>query len=153
MTRAARRRVDVVIPTIGRESLRTLLEALAPQADAFDGRIVLVDDRRDASTPLPGVDGDLRDRIDVVQSRAAGPAAARNLGWRAASAEWIAFLDDDVEPPEGWALGLDEDLDALPADVAASQGRIHVPLPTDRAPTDWPATRRQGRRRTPRRSR
>jgi hypothetical protein len=137
MTRAARRRVDVVIPTIGRESLRTLLEALAPQAEAFDGRIVLVDDRRDASEPLPGIDGELRDRIDVVPGRAAGPAAARNLGWRAASAPWIAFLDDDVEPPEGWALALVDDLEALPADVAASQGRIHVPLPADRAPTDW----------------
>jgi hypothetical protein len=137
MTPAAGRRVDVVIPTIGRDSLRTLLEALAPQADAFDGRIVLVDDRRDASTPLPGVDGELRDRIDVIQGRAAGPAAARNLGWRAASAEWIAFLDDDVEPPDRWALALVEDLVALSHDVAASQGRIQVPLPDDRAPTDW----------------
>jgi hypothetical protein len=32
-----------------------------------------------------------------------GPAAARNLGWRVARAELIAFTDDDtVPPPTGW---------------------------------------------------
>lgn len=36
-----------------------------------------------------------------------GPAAARNVGWRATSARWVCFLDDDVEPgprsPAVWA--------------------------------------------------
>jgi histidinol-phosphate phosphatase family protein len=73
----------------------------------------------------------------VVPGRAAGPAAARNLGWRRATAEWVAFLDDDVVPGPGWLAALAHDLDRLPAGVAASQGRVRVPLPAGRRPTDW----------------
>src|SRR5215211_1299067 len=68
---------------------------------------------------------------------AAGPAAARNAGWRRASAEWVAFLDDDVVPSPSWLADLAADLEGLGADVAASQGRIVVPMPEGRRPTDW----------------
>ncbi len=49
----------------------------------------------------------------------------------------MAFLDDDVLPSNGWRRQLAHDLASLPSTVAASQGRIAVPLPPDRAPTDW----------------
>ncbi|MDB5113548.1 MAG: HAD-superfamily hydrolase subfamily, partial [Chloroflexi bacterium] len=47
---------DLVIPTLGRSSLAHLLEALAARP-AFPGRILLVDDRRDPSSPLPAGGG------------------------------------------------------------------------------------------------
>jgi len=40
--------------------------------------------------------------IDVVEGRGAGPAAARNAGWRRASGQLVAFTDDDCEPDPGW---------------------------------------------------
>jgi histidinol-phosphate phosphatase family protein len=52
-------------------------------------------------------------------------------------APWVAFLDDDVVPEPGWAAALRADLRDLPGDVAATQGRVRVPLPSDRRPTDW----------------
>src|SRR5690606_16227088 len=64
------------------------------------------------------------------------PSAARDLGWRTASSPWVAFLDDDVVPSPTWAADLRQDLLALSPDVAGISGRIHVPLPTDRPPTD-----------------
>ncbi len=70
----------------------------------------------------------------VVAGPARGPAAARNVGWRAARAEWVAFLDDDVLPPPDWREALERDLRAA-GDAGATQGRIVVPVP-DR-PTDW----------------
>jgi histidinol-phosphate phosphatase family protein len=73
----------------------------------------------------------------VLRGAGRGPAAARNLGWRAAAAEWIAFLDDDVLPPKDWARLLAADLRELSPAVAASQGRVSVPLPGGRRPTDW----------------
>jgi histidinol-phosphate phosphatase family protein len=79
----------------------------------------------------------LADRLRVVRGRAAGPAAARNLGWRMATAAWVAFLDDDVEPGPAWLADLEADLAALPPEVAGSQGRLRVPLPAGRRPTDW----------------
>jgi histidinol-phosphate phosphatase family protein len=77
--------------------------------------------------------------VRVVRGYGRGPAAARNRGWRAvdASVEWIAFLDDDVELPRDWARLLAADLAACTPEVGATQGRICVPLPPDRRPTDW----------------
>lgn len=128
---------DIVIPTLGRPSLARLLDALGAQVHALPGQIVLVDDRRDSRTALPGIADALASAIRVVRGPAAGPAAARNVGWRSSDAGWIAFLDDDVEPPAEWAEALGDDLAALPDDVGASQGRIRVPHPADREPTDW----------------
>ena len=122
---------DVVIPTVGRPSLARLLAALA--AEPPPGRVIVVHDGEpDASLPAePGLS------YNVVEGPRRGPAAARNTGRRAARAEWIAFLDDDVVPEPGWAARLLEDLRGLAPGVAGSQGRIVVPLPHDRAPTDW----------------
>jgi hypothetical protein len=130
---------DLVVPTVGRESLARLLGALAAAAGPAPGRVLLVDDRRDRSTPLlrSGPPPALADRLRVVAGRAAGPAAARNLGWRLATAPWVAFLDDDVEPGPAWLAELEADLAGLPPDVAGSQGRLRVPLPAGRRPTDW----------------
>jgi hypothetical protein len=48
----------------------------------------------------------------------------------------VAFLDDDVVPPADWSARLADDLRVGP-DVAGVQGRLVVPLPSGRAPTDW----------------
>jgi histidinol-phosphate phosphatase family protein len=124
---------DVVVPTVGRESLVRLLDALASGSVPVPGRVLVVDDRRDRGRPLP-VAGS---RVEVVPGRAAGPAAARNLGWRRARAGWVAFLDDDVVPGPTWVADLLADLRGLPREVAATQGRLVVPMPTGRRPTDW----------------
>jgi HAD superfamily hydrolase (TIGR01662 family) len=128
---ASVRRFDIVIPTVGRPSLSRLLEALEPQLAGNRVRVYVVDDRRRPSAPLS-----LPAFATAVRGAGAGPAAARNVGWRAADAEWIAFLDDDVIPAVDWVERLEADLDDLPAGVAASQGRLRVPLPSG-PPTDW----------------
>lgn len=131
--------VDLVIPTVGRRSLVDLLCALCDQPGPLTDTIYLVDDRPRAAAPLieRGLDlGRLQGRIHVLKSGGRGPAAARNRGWRASTAEWVAFLDDDVIPTDGWLEQLALDLE-LPASVAASQGCLRVPLPPDRRPTDW----------------
>jgi glycosyltransferase involved in cell wall biosynthesis len=133
-----RPRFDVVIPTVGRPSLGVLLEALAAQASPVEGRILVVDDRRDADVPLDVTRSDVTGcDVAVVRGPAAGPAAARNVGWLSATEPWVAFLDDDVVPPRDWSRQLGRDLLELGADVAASQGRVRVPLPPDRRARDW----------------
>ncbi|HEV8650047.1 MAG TPA: HAD-IIIA family hydrolase [Actinomycetes bacterium] len=132
-------RFDVVVPTVGRPSLAVLLEALASQAERLPGLVVLVDDRRDRGRPLLpcGPPAALAGLVRVVPGRARGPAAARNAGWRAGRQPWAAFLDDDVVPGPAWAAELRADLAGLPPTVAGSQGRVEVPLPRGRRPTDW----------------
>lgn len=132
-------RYDLVIPTVGRPSLHELLRSLQHCEGRLPHRIVIVDDRRDASTPLTfeGIDTSLVSRITVLRGKAAGPAAARNTGWRSCDAEWIAFLDDDVVVRAGWLQLLERDIETLQDEEAGSQGQVFVPLPDDRPPTDW----------------
>jgi hypothetical protein len=118
--------ITVVIPTIGRSTLRATLAAVGTAMP-----VIVADDRK-AGAGLP----DLPAHVRVVRSGGRGPAAARNAGWRAADTPWVVFLDDDVIPGPGWAEAVWKDLVDLPDDVAGSQGRIVVPLPESRAHTD-----------------
>ena len=72
-----------------------------------------------------------------MTSGGAGPAAARNAGWQVTDTPWVAFLDDDVQVSGDWRSRLAEDLAGLPPCVAGVQGRIVVPSPRGRRPTDW----------------
>jgi histidinol-phosphate phosphatase family protein len=130
--------VAIVVPTVGRPSLQRLLTSLATASGPLPGAVVLVDDRRRRDRPLllDPPSARLADRLAVLAGPGRGPAAARHGGWRAVGAPWIAFLDDDVEITAGWLAGLARDL-AVTGDVAATQGRITVPLPEDRPVTDW----------------
>lgn len=137
---------DVVVPSIGRPSLLALLRSLAAQDGPAPAEVVVVDDRREVAddgaleAELQGAlagDGALPWRLRVVRSRGGGPAAARNLGWQVTASPWVAFLDDDVLLPAGWSRGLAADLAAAGPDVGGSQGRLDVPLPAGRRPTDW----------------
>lgn len=133
--------ISIVVPTLGRPSLADLLDALAGQLhrSGLDSRpaveILLVDDRTNRGRALR-VPTTLAPYAVVLSSRGAGPAAARNLGWRAARHRWIVFLDDDVVPTPDWWHRLLTDLD-VPDWVGGVQGRVRVPLPVDRRPTDW----------------
>jgi len=129
---------SVVVPTVGRPSLARLLAALEDGRGPLPEAVVLVDDRRSPGGPLPAAAGPrLAARLRVLPGPARGPAAARNVGWRATATPWVAFLDDDVLPPPDWAARLTEQLAGLPAEVGGSQGRVVVPLPADRPATDW----------------
>jgi cellulose synthase/poly-beta-1,6-N-acetylglucosamine synthase-like glycosyltransferase len=125
-------RYAVVIPTIGRPGLAQLVATV--DSDPRPSAIVVADDRRDATSALdlPATTAPLV----IVRTHGRGPAAARNAGWRAVEAEWIAILDDDVALPVDWCRRLVDDLDGLPDNVAASQAWIYVPAPDGRLPTD-----------------
>lgn len=122
----------LVIPTIGRDSLQRLMVALSRGAGPVPPPVVVVDDR-------PGPPGDLKVAGDlpvrVLRSGGRGPAAARNVGWRAATTRWVVFLDDDVVPDPDWQSSLHIDLKAADAAGAAGSQAV-IEVPTNRRPTD-----------------
>jgi glycosyltransferase involved in cell wall biosynthesis len=123
----------VVIPTVGRPEVQGLLAALATPPTPRE--VIVVNDRPDRPLRLTVPDG-LRAR--VLDSPGRGPATARNVGWRSASTEWVAFLDDDVQIDPLWTSELAADLARAAASGAVGiQGNVVVPLPTERRPTDW----------------
>ncbi|MFE5922407.1 glycosyltransferase family 2 protein [Streptomyces sp. NPDC056468] len=131
----------VVVPTLLRDTLADCLGALAAATGPPPDEIVLVDDRPvpdhgDLGHPLD-VLGDLRSRTTVARSRGHGPAVARNAGLRGVrSADWVVFLDDDVQVGPHWCEQAVRDLAEAPPTTAGVQGVITVPLPGGRRPTD-----------------
>ncbi|WP_225827418.1 glycosyltransferase family 2 protein [Streptomyces naphthomycinicus] len=131
----------VVVPTIGRPCLAECLRALARAADHPPHEVIVVDDR-----PAPEGDlmletaGQLLDRVRTLRTGGGGPAAARNAGWQTVRTPWTVFLDDDVQVLPDWSRRLAVDLREAGPDVGGVQGRLRVPLPPDRRPTDWERT-------------
>ena len=98
--------VSVVVATHDRaDRLERLLDSLEGLACEFAFEVVVVDDgSRDGTADLL----ERRRRSEhlglrvVTRAQAAGPATARDMGWRTAQAELIAFTDDDCRVHPGW---------------------------------------------------
>ena len=99
-------RATVVVATHNRAyRLSLLLHALRAQTlPRQEFEVVVVDDGSTDSTPLLLADAERSGDLDLRVLRrepAAGPATARNMGWRIARAPIIAFTDDDCRPSPG----------------------------------------------------
>ena len=129
---------DIVVPTVGRPSLNDLLRGLGECPGPQPTRVLIVCDGVDpGAVSLDGVGPWVASRCTVMATAQRGPAATRNAGWAASRAEWIVFLDDDVVPALDWLTRLSADFRNAASPVAGSQGRIVVPVPSSRPPTDW----------------
>lgn len=95
----------VVIPTKNRsQQVSEVVERVRTLAGSPE-EIVVVDDNStdDTIEQLSGLSF-----LTLVNGDGAGPAAARNLGVAASSADWLVFLDDDDEPDAEWMLAFRE---------------------------------------------
>lgn len=114
--------IDVVVPTRDRpELLRECIRAILTQEYPGPIRVIVVYDQSEPDSTLSaepdlGIDG-ARRRIEVTTNdRTPGLAGARNSGILTASAELVAFCDDDDQ----WLPGkLSKQVDALSQDPGA----------------------------------
>ena len=121
-----RPRIAVVFATHNRAGrLQALLDSLREQslpADEFE--VVAVDDASTDETAAVLERERLRGDLALTAhrlARGAGPAAARNAGWRMASAPLVAFTDDDCRATPDWLAAGIRALDANPGGFV--QGR------------------------------
>lgn len=133
--------VSAVVPTKNRPDLLfRCLDALVGQTlgpHAYE--VIVVDDGSGGSTKriVEALGQSSRVPVRYLRGEGRGPAAARNLGWRAARGPVIAFTDDDTVPDVRWLeAGLEAMATERPGGTTADgvMGSILVPLP-DR-PTD-----------------
>lgn len=127
--------ISVVLPTCGRPHLleRCLDSLLAQRFDNGYEILVIDDGPSEATRQLVQRYGDATPAPRYLQTtEVKGPAAARNLGWRAARADLIAFIDDDTIADPHW---LAHGRAALLPSLAAVWGQICMPIPDD--PTDY----------------
>ncbi|AKP90557.1 glycosyltransferase [Achromobacter ruhlandii] len=128
--------VSVVVPTFKRPLLLArCLAALARQDIPRDRYEVLVCDDAASAATRRQVEALRREwqglpslrYLEVSGTR--GPAGARNLGWRSAKAELIAFTDDDTIVHRDWLRRGLHALGTAGADTAAVSGATDMPLP------------------------
>lgn len=127
--------VSVVVPTHDRAGyLAVTLESLNAQDLESPYEVIVVDDgSRDGTAGVARRAGAKYLRHDPAR----GVNAARNEGARAAAADLIAYVDDDVYAPPGWLRAMLEGAGAHP-DAEAFGGPI-------RARFEGPAPRSCGR--------
>ena len=103
----------VVIPTRNRPAqLHRLLDSLAEQT-LREYHVVIVDQSDDVDAELERrADHDAR--LHLVRDEGRGASRARNVGWQAVAADWIAYLDDDCIPERDWIAALASEIGSNP---------------------------------------
>lgn len=144
-------RIAVCVSTRDRaERLRRLLAALAEQSlDPSGFEVVVVDDGSTDDTPgvidAASNGGALRLR-GLRHESSRGPAAGRNAAWRAATADVVAFIDDDCVPSQAWLANLlatiEQGADVVVGAVARNPQQAHRSGPFARELVVGPAQMR-----------
>jgi glycosyltransferase involved in cell wall biosynthesis len=120
--------LSVVVCTRDRSAaLKRCLESLLPLQHRYRFELLVVD-----NAPPDQSTADLVKRFPEVRyvlEKYPGLDFARNRGWREASGDIIAYLDDDVVVDSGWLAGLQEAWAENP-DAAAFTGLV-MPLSLD----------------------
>lgn len=129
-------RVTIAIPTFRRlPGLKRAVRSAFAQRNACEIEIVCVD-----NSPEHGARAMLEDLAREAQcdfqwrhERRAGVAHARNALMAMATGEFIAWLDDDEEAPDGWLAALIAAQAAHKADVVFGPVRAFAPTANPRA--------------------
>ena len=117
--------MSVVVPSHGRRlRLRWLLNALEEQTLQESFEVIVAhdyegEDERLLETHPLAESGRLR---PLKIGPGTGPASKRNMGWRAARAPLVAFIDDDCRPDPAWLEKIVAAAAASPGDIV--QGRV-----------------------------
>ena len=115
---------SVVIPTRDRPAaLGRCLAALANQGGG-SLQVIVVDDGSRNRAAVDATIGGASVEARVIRTPGRGPAAARNLGARAADGDVVLFIDDDCEPRPEWASVLAA---AVSESVPVAAGRTVPP--------------------------
>jgi GT2 family glycosyltransferase len=120
--------VSVIIPVFnGTQFLAAAVSNIAAQ-DYPAVEIIIVDDGSDQD--ITGLVADLPVQVRLVHQHNQGPAAARNLGIRAASADFLAFLDvDDLWPERKLSTAMRWLAENPDADVVTGRAQLFQDQP------------------------
>ncbi|MGN6423355.1 MAG: glycosyltransferase family 2 protein [Asticcacaulis sp.] len=125
--------ICAIVPTFRRpEGLMTALRSLARQRVA--GLSVIVCDNSPEASARQAVAGFAATapmQVVYLHEPATGVANARNTAVAACTADFIAFLDDDEEAPDGWLDGLMAAQKQFDADVVFGPVKARLPVPDD----------------------
>jgi GT2 family glycosyltransferase len=133
-------KISVVIPTYKRpQLLLRCLDALSQQnLSSTEFEIIVVSDGPDEDT-MNMLDSFAHKTRHTIRSFStavkAGPADARNFGWKSAIGKLIAFTDDDCIPDPQWLTSMLKSFTENGSSMVAFSGNTIVPI--SNPPTDY----------------
>jgi glycosyltransferase involved in cell wall biosynthesis len=97
-------KVSVVIPAYNAESTigQAVAQSLAQAKGPMQVEVIVVDDGSNDHTAKVAESAG----ATVIRQENAGPAAARNRGWKSSAGQVICFTDSDCVPSAGWIENL-----------------------------------------------
>jgi GT2 family glycosyltransferase len=114
----------IIVPTRGRAGyLARALASIYEEARERAVEVVVVDDGPDAETRAAAEQHGAR---YLAHKRSLGLNAARNTALAATQADWLFFVDDDVEVRPGWLRALLDAAEGADPEVAVLAGAIHA---------------------------
>ncbi len=120
----ARPPLSVVVATSGRPELLDAALSSLRASLADDDELVVVESG--SAQPEPVWEVAKRYGATLLVADAQGVSRARNLGWREARHDRVAFIDDDIRVQPGWAAAMASALAAHPQ-AAFVSGRVDLP--------------------------
>src|SRR3954468_12108838 len=120
----------IIVPTRGRAGyLARALASIGEQARQQGVEVVVIDDGPDPETRAAA---QRRGARYLAHERTLGLNAARNTAIAATDADWLFFVDDDVEVRPGWLAALLDAARSGDEDVAVLAGAIHARIDNPR---------------------
>src|SRR3954467_433777 len=120
----------IIVPTRGRAGyLARALASIGEQAREQGVEVVVIDDGPDPETRAAAQRAGAR---YLAHERTLGLNAARNTAIVATDADWLFFVDDDVEVRPGWVAALVDAARSGDEDVAVLAGAIHARIDNPR---------------------
>ncbi|CUA70934.1 UPF0182 protein [Rhizoctonia solani] len=122
--------LDVIVPSY-RVSLERISRVLAlkPSSTCITMFIIVVDNPRSPYVyELKHSNSHRTDVLILVNQSNRGASASRNRGLAASTAEWVAFLDDDVDPNPNYLVAAEHYIRSRP-DAAGFVGNTYFPAP------------------------
>ena len=120
----------IIVPTLGRAGyLARALASIGPQARSEGVEVVVVEDGPGGRARAAARQAGAR---YLAHERPLGLNTARNTAIAATDADWLLFVDDDVEVRPGWLAALLAAARGAGDDVAALAGAIHARIDNPR---------------------
>lgn len=129
--------ISIVIATHNRAALlKKCIASIKAQKTEFKWElIIVVNGCSDNSLGMAYHETTYMTNVKVIEEPVAGVARARNIGWKAAGGQLVAFIDDDAEAMPGWINNFVQAFIKQPHEVVKIVGEINPIFEVEKP--DW----------------
>lgn len=125
--------ISIIIPTIGRPELKLCVDSIVIQKHINNNEVIVVANSGPNNHKIRNLVNDYQlSNLRILRENKLGLSHAKNIGFKKASGEYIAYIDDDAYLEENWINNIIKFINQYP-EVDMFGGPYseysHVPIP------------------------